>query len=231
MKAKWIFITLLFLCINIVQVNAQSKDDDIEQVRDDATREAFITFHKRQLTNFEIMQRSEGTIAATQQLIKEETQQIETLKMKVYNSLAQVNNLVSDIRSITYIYQDLNYTLQYIEDCYHIISEHPEYLLVTTQTEAAIVNRMEQLEKYLIFSLTSSTINLMNSKERLEFISKVSTEMRIIKGYANYLKYELQLAVKNGFWRSMFPNLFVWESRIQYNIRTCENIITNFRLE
>lgn len=229
MKTKILLMVMLFFSISATY--AQSGESDVQQVRDDLTREAFVTFHKRQLDNFKVMQENEGYIAATQELIKNEAQEIARIRGQIYNSLAQVNQIIMDIRSVVAIAQDVEYTYQYLHDCDSITLEHPELLLISMETKVALVNRMEQLGKYLVLSLTGGEMNLMNNKDRLVFISRVSSEMRMIKGYSNYLRFELQLAVKNGFWRSLFPGLFAWESRLEYNLGVYQNIISNFHLE
>lgn len=228
MNNKWIFMIVLLLCFGTI--NAQTKDGDVEQVSDVVTRETFITFHKRQLENFEVMREKEGTVAATQELIKKESQEIARIRNNIYASLSQVSNIIMDIRSLIAIYQDMEKTLQYLQDCDSITLENPELLIIALNTKVTIVNRMTQLGEYLTVSITGGEMNLMNNADRLKFISRVASEMRVIKSYSCYLRYELELAMKNGFWQSLFPGFFTWQDMMQYKMNTCENIINNFRL-
>lgn len=228
MKIKMMFITVLLCCMNMLQ--AQSRDDEVEEVRDDATRETFVTFHKRQLENFEIMRENEGTIAATQELIKKESQEIARIRNDIYMSLSQVSQIIMDIRSLVAITQDIEKTYQYLHDCDSITLQNPELLLISMDTKVKILERFQQLGLYLTTATTGGEMNLMNNADRLTFISRVASETRLIKSYSCYLRNELDLAVRNGFWRSLFPGLFVWENNMQYKIRTCERIISNFNL-
>lgn len=228
MNKKWIFIIVLL--ISFSKLNAQTRDSDIEQVRDDVTRETFITFHKRQLENFEIMREKEGTIAATQELVKKESEEIARIRNNMYVSLTQVSSYIMDIRSLIAIAQDIEQTYRYIHDCDSITLENPELLFIAMQTKVALYNRIEELGIYLTLATTGGELNLMNNADRLKFISRVSMDMRLIKSTSCYLRYELELAVKNGFWRSLFPGLFVWQDNIQYKISTCERIISSFHL-
>lgn len=228
MNTKWIFMIVLLFCFNTI--NAQTKESDVEEVRDDVTRETFITFHKRQLENFEVMREKEGSIVATQELIKKESEEISRIETEIYTSLSQVNNIIRDIRSVIAIEKDREKIFEYLHDCDSLTLEHPELLFIAMDTRVAIENRIEQLAMYLTMSLTGGEMNLMNNADRLKFISRVANEMRLLKGSTFYLRYQLEFAIKNGFWRSLFPGLFQWENLMQYKIRTTESIISNFHL-
>lgn len=230
MKTK-VLLLFAFLLIVGQQLIAQDNDSDVEIVNDPATRETFIRFHQKQWDEFLKMKENQGTIAATQELVRNESQEIARIQGEFYNSLSQVNNILCDIRSVIVIAQDTRDIFQYLYECDTITMSNPELLLIAMNTKLAIVERIEHLGTYLALALTGGELNLMNNKDRLVFISKVSTETKILKGYANYLRFELQLALKNGFWQSLFPGLFQWESRLEYNTRTCESIIQSFHLE
>lgn len=232
MKTKLTFMFVLLLGLNIVQIEqaqAQSKDD-VEEVRDDITRETFITFHKRQLENFELMREHEGNIVATQTLVKNEAQEIARIRGEIYSSLSRVSNLIMDIRSVVAIAEDTQKTFEYIADCERITYEHPQLAIIAMETKVAIYNRISQLNLYLTTALTGGEMNLMNNADRIKFISRVSTDMRVLKGYTFYLRSQLELAIENGFWRSLFPGLFVWEDLMEYKVRTSARIISEFNL-
>lgn len=228
MNAKWIF-GLLFCIFCTNTIKAQTKDD-VEEVRDDIARETFITFHKRQLDNFLIMREQEGNILAAQQLVTREAQEISRIRSEIYASLSMVSNIIMDVRSIVTIAQDTQKIFEYLQDCDQITIEHPELALIALDTKLAIYNRIEQLSIYLATATTGGEMNLMNNADRLKFISRVSVDTRTLKGYTFYLRSQLELAVKNGFWRSLFPGLFQWENLMEYKIRTSERIISEFNL-
>lgn len=228
MKTNWFFIIVLLFCFSTM--NAQTKDNEVEQVSDVVTRETFVTFHKRQLDNFTIMRDKEGTIAATQELIKKESEEITRIETQIYTSLSQVTEIIRDIRSVIAIGQDMIKITQYLQDCDSLILAHPELLLIGNDTRLSIINRMEQLSLYLTTAITGGEMNLMNNADRLKLISRVATDMRALKGSVFYLRWQLEYAIKNGFWRSLFPGLFRWENLIENKIRTSERIISDFHL-
>lgn len=228
MKKHWIFMIALLFFFNTM--NAQTKDDDVERVSDAVTRETFITFHKRQLDNFEIMREKEGTIVATQELIKKESEEIARIENEIYTNLSRVSNIILDLRAVITIAQDGRKIIQYLNDCDSLIIAHPELLLIGNDTRVAIISRVEQLGVYLATATTGGEMNLMNNADRLKIISRVATDMRILKGNTFYLRWQLEFAIKNGFWRSLFPGLFRWESLLENQIRTSERIISDFHL-
>lgn len=199
-------------------------------VEDVPAREAFINFHKKQWDEFHEMKEHQGVIVATQRLVKNETREIARIEAAIYTSLTQVTNIISDIRSVVQIAQNTRDIFQYLYECDTITMSNPELLLIATDTKAVIVQRVADLGQYLALALTGGELNLMNNKDRLEFIGRVSTDIKVIKGYANWLRFELQIAVENGFWRSLFPGFFEWQNRLEYNARLSATLINSFTL-
>lgn len=231
-KALLVIVLLIVCQYGISQdLNYRAGDDsDVEIVRDDATRETFITFHKRQYDNFKEMRENEGLIAASQALIKEETAAIKEVEQTLFTSLKKVEDIIRDARVVVNIAKDIHTTMEYLQECDSLTLEDPELLIVALNTKYAIYQRITKLQEYLTMSLTSGEVNLMNSKDRLKFISHVRVEVQTIKGCAFSLKCEFGYAKKYGLFRYLFPQLYTWERRAERNLQTSQRIIQEFTM-
>lgn len=210
--------------------NRDGDDSEVEIVRDDATRETFIVFHKRQFDHFVEMRDNEGLIAATQELIKQETDAIREVEQQLFESLKRVEDVIRDARVVVNIGKDILTTMDYLQECDSLTLEDPELLIVGLNTKLAIYKRITKLQEYLTVALTSGEVNLMNNKDRLKFISHVRVEVQTIKGCAFSLKCEFGYARKYGLFRYLFPQLYTWERRFERNLQTSQRIIQEFTM-
>ena len=189
-----------------------------------------------------------GLEVATQEKIHEKQEEIADYKAtivalqasilnietKTYNCLAQASSLINTVEYTISIGRDIDYIRQNLRDCMQIVVDEPYLLATTYEIDTLIITRIEDLASYVrniafVYDGDSERPrNLLNPAERMEIFYHVSNEIKIIRGYTNYMKYHLQTAKKQTVFQNLCPKT--------YEItRTCErmanNIINNFHLE
>lgn len=163
---------------------------------------------------------------------------LKDIEQKTFKYLSVASDVIVAARYIADMRTDILKTWEDLQECTRIVADEPYLLLVTVEVDGALTQRITELFEYVTNiafvydgegsgSGTNQPKNLLNNAERMEIVYHVSNELKIIRGYTNYLKYHLQTAKK----QSVFQNLCPYTYQV---VRNCEsaanNIINNFSL-
>lgn len=220
-----IFILLLFTKISFSQ-------EEVTPVSDALVREALVTLHKTQYDNLGRMLTSETIINDFEERIKTCTEIIANTETKVYKSLSQVDDILTQARSIERIVRRTEQIYNETREICDIIMEDPELLIagLASNVTDRITKRLLDLTEYLVLATTGGQINLMNNQDRIKIIYHVDTELRVIRAQLCVFKHELLVAKRQGILRVLFPTVFQWRDRAEVKREIAQEIIENFEL-
>lgn len=174
----------------------------------------------------------QAEIAAMQTTIKR-------IEQKTYEYLSTASSIISVIRHITEMRDDIEAIGQNLDEARRIVQDEPYLLLTTFSIDTVVYNHIIELFEYVTniafvwdndgsgHSNNDRPKNLLNNAERMEIVYNISKELKIIRGYTNYLKYHLKAAKK----QTVFQNLCPYTYQVIRNCQTEANyILQHFNL-
>lgn len=162
----------------------------------------------------------QAEIAAMQATIKR-------IEQKTYDYLSTASNIITVARYVAQMRDDIEESIHNLDEARRIVEDEPYLLLVTYSLDTVIYNHAIELLEYVTqiafvwdndgsgSNNNDRPKNLLNNAERMEIVYNVSKELKIIKGYTNYMKYKLKAAKK----QTVFQNLCPYTYEV---VRTCQ---------
>lgn len=196
MKTAFI-IPALLLCT----VTARSQ----QVVFDPSVVSTLVMNHNIQNTNLSLIKDNEGAIAATQALISTQMDAIRIVEQKMHNSLYEVQGIITGAKGIIRASEIVADIAVYQSDMIDIAGQDAKLGLVAAKTEYLLVQRTGDLFEYIYYATVGGDINLMNNKERLDLITHVVNELRVMRGMAYTIAQKMKRARYAGILRYMIP--------------------------
>ncbi len=147
------------------------------------------------------------------------------LEEKMQKALTNVAGVVQNVKDIQYCYklaQDIN-TL--IQKTTQIAGNDPELLILAGEVTGEVTNRVYGLLSYIGVATLGGEKNMLNNKERIDFIIHVKKELELIKGNIWRINQIMEAAKRNGFWQTLSPQTWQFVNNGQQYVN---DIINNF---
>ena len=226
MKNKLLLLLALYLCFT-AKMTAQNRDG-AEEVVDFAAIEADVVYHEEQYGYIKEMKNAEFTMQTLQDSVKSKTEKIAAIQMQIYRGLSEVNTAIQNAHSLVYAWNIMTRIYDDVLVIDTLVVGHPQLLLIANRTEAALYDRLVGLKDYLVLSVTSGRVNLMNGVQRTSLINHVLTELYIIQGMVYTIKRQMQSALKQGWLKEMITEYFpLIDYYHRQNTALAERIIQN----
>lgn len=149
-----------------------------------------------------------------------------TVEKKLIDGLSEVDNIISDAKIILKIYRYSEDIFAWQEKTFEVVKEKPELLSIAIQQEIKLIREVAYLMNDLIIATKESETNLLNSKNRLDVMSMILSEMLelrdsaqkfyyLLKG-ASYMDILAQLGINNINFQLDYQKIYN-EALINYN--------------
>lgn len=200
-------VMTIMLCIIIPgYVCAQKAVFDI------ACTEKLIANHKVQYDRFTDMKNNEVQISTLQKQIATKMTQIEMFQSKFYNSLKSVEAILKTGKDIIYCSDIASDIGKYQAQMMDLAAGQPSLLLVAAKTEVELVNRTADLMQYIYQAVIIGTdVNLMDNKQRLDLLTYIIQELRIMRGLSYSVCRQMKTARRNGVLQTLAPGFFKYQ--------------------
>ena len=195
---KLIITPLLFLLFNLSAFSQQL-------VFDPTVVSTLVINHTAQQEVLKDIKESESEISAAQKTIALKMEQIRVLEEKMYKSLSTVSAVVQNAKDIIYASEIAEDIGRYQKEMMQIAGEDPELLLAAAKTEVELINRSVDLLVYIDIALLGTDANLLDNKQRLDIITHVIEELRVMRGIAYGISRRMKVARSAGLLKSLNP--------------------------
>lgn len=149
-----------------------------------------------------------------------------TVEKKLIDGLSEVDNIISDAKIILKIYRYSEDIFAWQEKTFEVVKEKPELLSIAIQQEIKLIREVAYLMNDLIIATKESETNLLNSKNRLDVMRMILSEMLelrdsaqkfyyLLKG-ASYMDILAQLGINNINFQLDYQKIYN-EALINYN--------------
>lgn len=238
MKKKIIYTIMILSLLSPLIISAQNRDGVL--VLDPSLQATIEILGEKEVQTQQDIHEDQERTADFQATIAVMQNKVKRIEEKTYKYLSTASSLIETARYIVDMRNDISKTFDYLDEAVQIVADEPYLLLTTVEIDTLIYRRITELLEYvtniafvwdfgdgdshegatIISTNTDAPKNLLNNAERMEIVYHVSNELKIIRGYANYLKYHLQTAKK----QTLFQNLCPYTYQM---IRNCEGVANN----
>ena len=161
--------------------------------------------HAVQLSMLRLFEDSQKKISEYNEQISIKVIQVEIIRDKLFKSLKDVNGIINsgkDIEMILDICEDIKkYQNRMINDAMEV----PEVAITVAKCELQLVNRTLIILEHMDMALTGEDTNLMDKRQRMEVLSTLIDELRLMRGLA----YSTSRQVRTVKMESIMKNLDV----------------------
>lgn len=163
--------------------------------------------HSVQNTTLNNIKTEQNGIKRLQSTINLKLFQIKALQTKTYNSLRDVQSVVTQGKNIIYasvIAADIGtYQAKMLENG----SGNPILYAVALKTELALINRTFDLFTYINTAIRGGDINLMSNIDRMKIINHVVDELRRMRGLAYSINRKMRTAKYSGAFKALLQEM------------------------
>lgn len=165
--------------------------------------------HIEQQQMFKDIHESQTEIRNYQILIDDRMRQINKLQEKTYDYLSKVNSVVKTGKDIIYASDIVIDIGKYQNQAREAAKGEPELLLVVAKTEYELISRSVDLMLYIYnMALKGGEQNLLDNKQRIDLVTHVVSELRIMRGLAYSISRQVRTAKRNGVLKTLNPRTF-----------------------
>ena len=195
---KKLIFTICLSAIVGTTCNAQ------QVVFDPAVVSTLVVNHEVQNNNLKAIKENEGKIAGYQKAITLKMVQIKELEQKMYNGLKSVTAVIRDSKSIIYASDIAADVVKYQNEMIEIAQGNPELTIVALKTELQLINRTADLFTHIYtVAIIGTDFNLMNNKQRLDLVTHVVDELRVMRGLAYSITRKMRYARYAGLLKAL----------------------------
>ncbi len=188
-------ILLLLFPLFVLLTNCKAQ----ELVFDALVTGTLVNNHIQQQRVLKSIKSSERNIEYYKTYISIKLEQLKKLETKTFEYLSEVQIAVKNVKDIVYASDVAKDIAIYQKKAFKVAQGNPELTLVVVKTEAELIKRTTDLFIHIsTIALDKKGKNFLNSKERLDIIKHVVDELRIMRGIAYGIYYQIKRAKQNG---------------------------------
>lgn len=215
-------ILALFLCISL-----------FTRAQEGAAIVAAVSLgHYVENQNLKQIVQNEVQITALQTAIAQETFVIKELEQKLFNSLSNVQSVITNAQQvidITKLGEDIGFYQQKIAEA---AGEDPQLVIVALEAEVIFLEKSANLLTEIFLATIGGETNLMNNKERLDLLDRILDDMTELRNNSYTLWIQMKAAARLNLLETLDFVNFDWGIDVNglhqaalENIRGLENIL------
>lgn len=192
MKAVLLFFSIIILFC--------SCDGGPWEIRDLPACSMMVDHHISRQNDYKKIKNNELQKTGLQGVLLREQEKLTVITNKLKKRYTTVSSIIHSVGRIPYAIAIANDCKRYQKSIIDKVIDEPKLGIIAVKTELAVIKKINKLYKFIYANAVIGTnFNLMTNEQRLQIITYVVDELRVIRGFLYGVDVQLKYAKEGEF--------------------------------